>query len=85
MIYVVPASSDKMLNKSLVTKSDVIVFDLEDSVPPSVADKDGARKRLAQFIQVSPQMVPISFQIVISIARESPMTSYLNPSVLRFV
>lgn len=74
-----------MLNKSLVTKSDVIVYDLEDSVPPSVVDKDGARNRLAHFIQVRPQTVPILFQIVISIARESPITSYLNPSVLRFV
>lgn len=49
----VPSSSEKMLNKSLVTKSDVIVYDLEDSVPPSAADKNGARNRLAQFIQVS--------------------------------
>lgn len=48
----VPASSDKMLNKSLVTKSDMIVYDLEDSVPPSVEDKEGARNRLARFIHV---------------------------------
>ena len=41
-----------MLNKSLVTKSDVIVYDLEDSVPPSAADKNGARDRLARFIGV---------------------------------
>ncbi|KIP08983.1 hypothetical protein PHLGIDRAFT_355556 [Phlebiopsis gigantea 11061_1 CR5-6] len=47
----VPSSSDKMLNKSLVTKSDVIVYDLEDSVPPSAADKNSARNRLVQFIQ----------------------------------
>lgn len=41
-----------MLNKSLVTSSDMIVYDLEDSVPPSPADKDGARNRLSEFIQV---------------------------------
>lgn len=40
------------MNKSLVTKSDVIVYDLEDSVPPSAADKNGARDRLARFIGV---------------------------------
>ena len=49
---VVPASSDKMLHKSLVTKSDIIVYDLEDSVPPTAADKDGARNRLTHFIKV---------------------------------
>ena len=43
-----------MLNKSLSTQSDIIVYDLEDSVPPTVADKDGARSRLAAFLQASP-------------------------------
>lgn len=55
----VPASSDRTLNKSLVTKSDVIVYDLEDSVPPTVADKEGARSRLAQFLQVGDDRHPI--------------------------
>ncbi|KZP31433.1 citrate lyase beta subunit [Athelia psychrophila] len=46
----VPASSDRMLEKSLLTKSDVIIYDLEDSVPPSTKDKDAARNRLKDFI-----------------------------------
>ena len=45
----VPASSDKMLQKSLETPSDVIIYDLEDSVPPTRADKDAARDRLSNF------------------------------------
>lgn len=48
----VPASSDKMLHKSLETPSDVIIFDLEDSVPPARADKDAARERLLNFLSV---------------------------------
>ncbi|KAL6302803.1 Pyruvate/Phosphoenolpyruvate kinase-like domain-containing protein [Sparassis latifolia] len=46
----VPSSSDRMLEKSLVNKSDVIIYDLEDSVPPSVSDKNAARNRLRNFI-----------------------------------
>jgi citrate lyase beta subunit len=46
----VPASSDKMLRKSLETPSDVIIYDLEDSVPPTRADKDAARDRLLDFL-----------------------------------
>jgi len=49
----VPASSDKMLRKSLETPSDVIIYDLEDSVPPARADKDAARNRLQKFLSVS--------------------------------
>lgn len=49
----VPASSDKMLRKSLETQSDVIIYDLEDSVPPARADKDAARDRLLKFLSVS--------------------------------
>nr|GAT50562.1 predicted protein [Mycena chlorophos] len=40
-----------MLEKSLTTSSDVIVYDLEDSVPPAEADKAAARNRLAKFLQ----------------------------------
>ncbi|KAF7291660.1 HpcH-HpaI domain-containing protein [Mycena chlorophos] len=47
----VPAASDRMLEKSLTTTSDVIVYDLEDSVPPAEADKAAARNRLAKFLQ----------------------------------
>jgi len=46
----VPASSDKMLRKSPETSSDVIVYDLEDGVPPTRADKDAARDRLSNFL-----------------------------------
>ena len=48
----VPAASERMLQKSLVTKSDVIIYDLEDSVPPTKTDKEGARERLVRFLQV---------------------------------
>lgn len=51
-MLVVPASSDRMLEKSLSTPSDVIIYDLEDSVPPSVLDKDSARNRLGDFLRV---------------------------------
>ncbi|KAF7299116.1 HpcH-HpaI domain-containing protein [Mycena indigotica] len=46
----VPTSSDRMLEKSLTTSSDVIVYDLEDSVPPAAADKLAARNRLSSFL-----------------------------------
>ncbi|KAJ7212309.1 citrate lyase beta subunit [Mycena pura] len=47
----VPSSSDRMLEKSLITNSDIIIYDLEDSVPPAEADKLAARARLAAFLQ----------------------------------
>ncbi|KAF8644514.1 hypothetical protein AX16_008391 [Volvariella volvacea WC 439] len=46
----VPASSERMLQKSLSTPSDVIIYDLEDSVPPSATDKSSARMRLKEFL-----------------------------------
>ncbi|KAJ7459676.1 citrate lyase beta subunit [Mycena latifolia] len=46
----VPSSSDRMLEKSLSTKSDMIIYDLEDSVPPSAADKVASRARLSAFL-----------------------------------
>ena len=48
----VPSSSDSKLNKSLSTSSDVIIYDLEDSVPPSPADKTAARTQLSDFLLV---------------------------------
>ncbi|KAI0057840.1 citrate lyase beta subunit [Artomyces pyxidatus] len=51
----VPSSSDRMLQKSLTTKSDIIIYDLEDSVAPSEADKADARVRLAKFLTETPQ------------------------------
>ncbi|KAJ7043912.1 Pyruvate/Phosphoenolpyruvate kinase-like domain-containing protein [Mycena alexandri] len=47
----VPSSSDRMLEKSLSTNSDMIVLDLEDSVPPSAADKIASRTRLSDFLR----------------------------------
>ncbi|KIK80992.1 hypothetical protein PAXRUDRAFT_157166 [Paxillus rubicundulus Ve08.2h10] len=48
----VPASSGRMLEKSLsfATPPDVVIYDLEDSVPPSACDKKTARERLHQFL-----------------------------------
>ena len=50
-IYV-PSSSERMLQKSLGTGSDVIIYDLEDSVSPAAQDKENARNRLHNFLQV---------------------------------
>ena len=49
----VPTTAERMLEKSLTTPSDVIIYDLEDSVPPSPADKKGARDRLTHFLTAS--------------------------------
>ncbi|KAJ7645543.1 Pyruvate/Phosphoenolpyruvate kinase-like domain-containing protein [Mycena polygramma] len=46
----VPSSSDRMLEKSLSTASDMVIYDLEDSVPPSEADKTSSRARLSAFL-----------------------------------
>lgn len=51
-VYSVPSTAERMLEKSLTTPSDVIIYDLEDSVPPSPADKTSARARLAHFLSV---------------------------------
>ncbi|KAJ3904445.1 citrate lyase beta subunit [Lentinula edodes] len=47
----VPSSSDKLLEKSLTVKSDIIIYDLEDSVSPAPADKKDARDRLRTFLK----------------------------------
>ncbi|KAJ4481948.1 citrate lyase beta subunit [Lentinula aciculospora] len=47
----VPSSSDKLLEKSLTVKSDIIIYDLEDSVSPAPADKESARSRLYKFLE----------------------------------
>jgi citrate lyase subunit beta-like protein len=41
-----------MLDKSLKTDTDMIIYDLEDSVSPF--DKDTARERLKGFLTVRP-------------------------------
>jgi malate synthase len=48
----VPASSDRMLEKSITTGSDVIIYDLEDSVSPVHLGKANARSRLKKFLRV---------------------------------
>lgn len=48
----VPAASDRMLTKSVGVGADVLIYDLEDSVPPSATDKVNARLRLKKFLQV---------------------------------
>ncbi|KAJ7288480.1 Pyruvate/Phosphoenolpyruvate kinase-like domain-containing protein [Mycena rebaudengoi] len=47
----VPSSSDRMLEKSLSSTSDTIIYDLEDSVPPAASDKAAARGRLTTFLR----------------------------------
>lgn len=49
----VPTSSDRMLEKSISSGSDVIIYDLEDSVPPAPSEKVAARMRLEEFLEVS--------------------------------
>lgn len=48
----VPSSSDKMLEKTKTSDSDVFVYDLEDSIAPNVNDKVTARERLKAFLAV---------------------------------
>ncbi|CAL1713376.1 unnamed protein product [Somion occarium] len=54
-----------MLQKSLTTLSDVIIYDLEDSVPPSATDKNGARDRLINFLTSRTEELPPSERIAI--------------------
>lgn len=44
-----------MLRKSLETPSDVIIYDLEDSISPARVNKAAARDRLLNFFSVSPR------------------------------
>ncbi|KAH6912778.1 Pyruvate/Phosphoenolpyruvate kinase-like domain-containing protein [Coprinopsis sp. MPI-PUGE-AT-0042] len=48
-IYV-PCGNDRMLAKSLDIGSDVVIYDLEDSVSPSPEDKLNARNKLKAFL-----------------------------------
>ncbi|XP_006462649.1 hypothetical protein AGABI2DRAFT_193761 [Agaricus bisporus var. bisporus H97] len=50
----VPSSSDRMLEKTKASPSDVFVYDLEDSVSPVPADKANARERLREFLRKDP-------------------------------
>ncbi|KAG5729418.1 hypothetical protein E4T56_gene2394 [Termitomyces sp. T112] len=48
--YLYVPSSERMLEKSLLTTSDMIIYDLEDSISPSPTDKKDARIRLFHFL-----------------------------------
>ncbi|KAF8609711.1 beta subunit of citrate lyase [Ceratobasidium sp. AG-I] len=48
LLYV-PASNEKMLQKSLISESDALIYDLEDSVAPS--EKARARSSLLEFLK----------------------------------
>ncbi|TFY69086.1 hypothetical protein EVG20_g3310 [Dentipellis fragilis] len=64
----VPASSDRMLQKSITNPSDVIIYDLEDSVAPSAKDKKDARDRLTEFLsRISPSNGPDPERIAVRI------------------
>lgn len=77
----VPASSDRMLQKSLTSNSDVIIYDLEDSVPPSAADKASARTRLKELLRVCAIPLPADLEPDLSSDRGQ---TFLTPNGLRF-
>ncbi|ELU41620.1 hpcH/HpaI aldolase/citrate lyase family domain-containing protein [Rhizoctonia solani AG-1 IA] len=53
LLYV-PSSNDRMLQKSLSSPSDALIYDLEDSVAPN--EKERARTALLGFLQVRSQI-----------------------------
>ncbi|KAF9060896.1 Pyruvate/Phosphoenolpyruvate kinase-like domain-containing protein [Rhodocollybia butyracea] len=61
----VPASSDKLLQKSLslTVNPDVIIYDLEDSVPPTKDDKGNARTRLMSFLEAHKPQSEITVRV----------------------
>ncbi|KAI9067859.1 citrate lyase beta subunit [Trametes sanguinea] len=67
----VPATAERMLEKSLTTNSDVIIYDLEDSVPPSPADKNGARGRLTHFLSTRLSNLPSHERIAVRLNSNS--------------
>ncbi|KAF5338999.1 hypothetical protein D9611_008696 [Ephemerocybe angulata] len=62
----VPSGSERMLQKSLGTGSDVIIYDLEDSVAPSPEDKANARANLKKFLKDA-DIGPSSPQIAVRV------------------
>ncbi|TEB39694.1 beta subunit of citrate lyase [Coprinellus micaceus] len=62
----VPSGSERMLQKSLGTGADVIVYDLEDSVAPSPEDKANARANLKKFLKET-DVGPHSPQIAVRV------------------
>ncbi|KAH9933126.1 citrate lyase beta subunit, partial [Epithele typhae] len=64
-IVAVPSSVERMLEKSLASTTDVIIYDLEDSVPPSPADKKNARARLHHFLSTRSDSLPSPERIAV--------------------
>ncbi|KAI0754918.1 Pyruvate/Phosphoenolpyruvate kinase-like domain-containing protein [Daedaleopsis nitida] len=77
----VPATAERMLEKSLTTPSDVIIYDLEDSVPPSPADKNGARSRLTHFLSTRSGSLPSSERIAVRL--NSNATAFFADDILQ--
>ncbi|KIM66771.1 hypothetical protein SCLCIDRAFT_109412 [Scleroderma citrinum Foug A] len=86
----VPASSDRMLAKSMSLQAppDVFIYDLEDSVPPSPHDKINARRRLCHFLGhlprdiLHPERVAVRVNDVNTAFFESDVSEVLeSPSV----
>ncbi|KAI0826860.1 Pyruvate/Phosphoenolpyruvate kinase-like domain-containing protein [Trametes gibbosa] len=77
----VPATAERMLEKSLTTTSDVIIYDLEDSVPPSPADKNGARARLAHFLSTRVGDLPSHERIAVRL--NSNATPFFADDILQ--
>ncbi|KAF8133992.1 citrate lyase beta subunit [Boletus edulis] len=63
----VPASSDRMLEKSLTLGAppDVVIYDLEDSAPPTLHDKKAARQRLSQFLHQTKENLPAAERVAV--------------------
>ncbi|KAH8825074.1 Pyruvate/Phosphoenolpyruvate kinase-like domain-containing protein [Flagelloscypha sp. PMI_526] len=72
----VPASSSRMLQKSLTAPADVLIYDLEDSVAPNA--KNDARSRLAQFLEDNKgDLAPKQFAVRIN----DTETSFFKPDI----
>ncbi|RPD77769.1 citrate lyase beta subunit [Lentinus tigrinus ALCF2SS1-7] len=77
----VPSTAERMLEKSLTTPSDVIIYDLEDSVPPSPADKTSARARLAHFLSTRAGSLPSPERIAVRL--NSNATPFFAEDILQ--
>jgi citrate lyase beta subunit len=81
-----------LLQKSLAVGSDVIIYDLEDSVAPSEKGKSEARERLTEFLtarssmySTRPSLIPCSrksrrINYHIPLALPSASTTHIVPS-----
>ena len=69
-----------MLHKSLVTPSDVIIYDLEDSVAPSEEGKTTARERLTEFLAVVDNPSMHSMTVTDHLLQKTPADELPHPS-----